>query len=339
MDPIVQSFININNPTCLFNLDTGNLFLTLVNNLDSDGVAELQYVTEHPEILVKKIKHHLVFDYFYEKVLNERYHPVNADQWQDILLKIIKLANSVSEPDIIKGNKKYIMKLQSTSKTMMKLFGAFVDDDYDMGDPEFLVYSIIARGELDKLQLLSNNYVIEDYPAVLDMALMYGRHDIIRYFIDTLKLDIKYYGKIVDFENYKDNPRYLFYREHIVQDSSFRNKSIVGASKQDYVTALKLVLEQYDYPVTCITLEKWCELIRNKEYVWDHIKADEILQILLDRIAGNLPLAKDFRFGKEWSDRACLVEHCLNLEKRLEELNERHTVVLNKFRHLQNRTK
>lgn len=340
MDPIVQAFIDITRPK---GNNDNSIFWTLVNNRDSDGNAELDFVLGHPEVLIGKINNHLVFDYFYEKVINDRFHPKHAAGWQTVMTEVVKLVNDVSDPSIIKDNKLYILRLQSTSRTMTKLFSLLIDEKFNMGDPEFLVYSIIARGELSKLEVLSAHYVIEDYPGVMDVAVRFGRYQMIQYFVDTLKQNIRCYGKIMDFENYRDNPRYLYYREHIVNDVGFRHKPIVGASKQDYPKAIKLILEEYDYPITCKTIDIWCAFIRGKEYIWDNVNPTETLPLLLDRVKGCIPLTKDFGefnsvvFGKEWSDRVCLIEHCMGLERRLEELTIRYEVTLGKLRHLQRR--
>lgn len=338
MDPIVQAFIDISRPR---NDNDSSIFWTIVNNRDSDGSAELDFVLGHPEVLIGKINNRLVFDYFFEKVITERYHPKHASSWMNVMTEVVRLVNDVTQPSIIKGDKLYILRLQSTCRTMTKLFSLLIEENFNMGDPEFLVYSIIARGELSKLEVLSAHYVIEDYSGVMDVALRFGRYQIIQYFVDTLKQNIKYYGKIMDFENYRDNPRYLYYREHITNDGSFRHKPIVGASKQDYHRAIGYILDQYDYPITCRTIQIWCDFIRGKEYVWDNVSATETLPLLLDKVEGTIPLTKDFGefniviFGKEWSDRACLIERCMALEQRLERMTARYEVTLSRLRHLQ----
>jgi hypothetical protein len=335
MEQRVQDFINISKYTP----DHNNLFWTLVNNRDSNGDEQLQYVTKYPEVLLMTLNNYLVFDYFYEKVITESYHPSNGEKWQAILIAVIKLVDDTSDPNIIKADKKYILKLQSTNKTLTKLFSLLMHEDFDMGDPEFLVYSIIARGELNKLELMGKHYVIEDYPGVLDVALKYGQHMIISYFINDLKLNVKYYGKIIDLENYKDNQRYLVYKEHLHTDSIL--SQTIDISRQNYALSIKLILDHYEYPITCSTLEKWCELIRNNP----NVCAIEVLPLILNRIHDHIPLTKDFKefnriiFGKEWSDRECLIEHCLSLEKRLDELNAKYDVVLNKLRHIQSKSK
>lgn len=81
----------------------------------------------------------------------------------------------------------YVPDNDKHNKTLTKIFGLLVKEEFNMGDPEFLVYSIIARGEIGKLKILANLYVIEDYPAVLDVAFRYGRNAIIKYFRDVGK--------------------------------------------------------------------------------------------------------------------------------------------------------
>lgn len=336
MEQIVHNFIMTVNPN--IDVNDRNLFWNMVNFVDSDGTMELEYVREHPEILHMKINHHLVFDFFYEKVINDKCHPMHTDQWHQALTEIVQMVGSNNN---IKQNKKYVLRLQSTCKTLTKVFEQLIREEFNMGDPEFLVYSIIARGELVKLQILSDLYVIEDYPGVLDVALRYGRNVIIKYFRDTLELDFPYYGKIMDFENYNSNPRYIYYREHIAQDQTLRQKAIIGATKQDYLDSVKLILKDYQYPITCNTIDKWCGLIKSKEFVWDRINPSEILPLLISRLNKPLPMTMDFGdfntliFGEEWSDRKCLVQHCLNLQKKIDDTEHRYECIESRYRHLQ----
>lgn len=337
----VNGFILTVNPS--INMDDRNLFWNMVNNMDSDGSAELEYIHSYPTVLTGKIKHHTVFDYFYEKAVNDRCHPTHSSKWQDALITAIHLLDRIPDNEIIKHNKKYILRLQGTCKTLTKIFNVLIKEEFDMGDPEFLVYSIIARGELSKLQILSNLYVIEDYPGVLDVALRYGRNAILKYFRDTLELELPYYGKVMDFENYVDNPRYVYYREHIAHDDTIRQKAIVGATKQDYSDSIAVILKDYQYPITRGTLEKWCELIKSKEFVWDKINPSEVIPILVSKLDTPLPLTHDFGefnsliFGPEWSDRKCLVQNCLNLRRQLEDAEYRRQCIEDRYRHLQSK--
>lgn len=337
MDPLVREFIAIVDPSQNISLSDKNIFWLLVNARSGNGRPIMDFVAQHPEVLVRKLRNNLVFDFFYEKVILDKCHPVHSDRWQNHLIECIKLLDLTPCPDIIKRNKIYMLKLQSTYRTLIKIFTCMVNQDFDMGDPEFLVYSIIARGELDKLKVLCSTYVIEDYPAVLDVALRFGRHSIIDYFIHTLHLEVKFYGKIVDFENYKDNCRYLYYREHISQDYMIKHKPIVGASRQNYAASLSYILKDYDYTITHRTIQTWCDLIRAKEYLWDKVNPAEVLTLLLDRVETPVPLSMDFKefndviFGREWSDRTYLIKYCKDLQAKLDDITDRYNVVLNKL--------
>lgn len=320
-----------------------NVFWNIIGNTDVDPEKPYEYIVNHPETLLLKIRNHFVFDFFYEKVLGDRCHPTDSLKWQTNLLKVIELTDNISS-DILKQNKKYLLRLQSGNRPLTNIFSALIKRSFEMGDPEFLVYSIIARGEMAKLEIMSKMYIIEDYPAVIDVALRFGRSKIIEFFKKELKVEFKYCGKILDFENYKDNPRYLYYKEHILYDViPFRSQSIVGSVKQDYTESLNLILSDYYYPVTVTTLHKWCNLIeeKRKSNGWDVINAEFLLPIIINKIEEQISLTEDFGsfntlvFGFEWSDRKCLVEHCLNLQKKLDMAQERSSIIEDRYKALQ----
>lgn len=337
MSELVYKFIHHIDKSCT-SIDTGTM-RRLVLNSNGNGRALVNFVKEHPDVLTQKIYNHLVFDYFYEKVITDTHHPTISSQWHENLCTIIELLDHI-DSTIIKSGKKYILRLQSTNRTLCKLFRTLLSHGFDMGDSEFLVYSIIARGELSKLKILAEQYMIEDYPGVLDVALHYGRAHIINYFISTMDLDIRTYGKIVNFENYKDNCRYLYYQEHISQEHTFRHRPAISHSKQNYTQALSLILDKYEYEIDLRTIDIWCEFIRGKVYLWDSINAQETLSLLRDRVRSSIPLTHDFRefntiiFGREWSDRKCLIEYCLNIEEKLSKLQQRYELVQSQLQHM-----
>lgn len=305
----------------------------------------ISYVLESPHVLLCKIKSNFVFDYFYEQVISDKVmNAVHNAQWHDGFIKIINILDNalVGDTTSIKQDKKYILKLQSTYRSLNKIFKSLLNAGFDMGDSEFLVYSIIARGEFVKLKTLAESYVIEDYPGVLDIALRYGRLEIIIYFLSQMKIDTRLYGKIVDFENYTDNCRYMYYVEQISQnDTTCKYKSPIALTKQDYSASLKLILEKYEYDITIKTLEVWCECLRNKTYEWDIFDSRDLLTILKDKVTETIPITHDFRefnsiiLGSEWSDRNYLVEHCLDLERRLAFLQDRYNIVYDRLQNLQ----
>lgn len=328
----MHSFIMTVNPNA--NTSDHNLFKNLIGNLDSgDGSQELQYVKEHPELLLMKIRHNMVFDYFYERAVYERCHPTCTASWQDTLVTVVHLLRDLPNSDVIKANKKYILQLQDSNRTLTNIFNALLHEGFEIGDPEFLVYSVIARGELSKLLSLSSLYVIEDYPGVLDVALRYGRDNILRYFYEIAELDFAYYGKIMDFENYKHSPRYMYYHEHIGHGLGLGlGLGTVNPTKQNYVEAMKIVLRDYQYPITCYTIDQWCNLIRIHD-LCGGVSPEDILDILISKLKGPVPLTYNFDefnqiiFGQEWSDRKCLVQHCLNLTRKLEDLQHRYDIL------------
>ncbi len=316
-------------------------------NIKTDsGIQKLiSHVQENPQVLLGKIKSNFVFDYFYEKVISDKVvHPTHSSQWHDGFIKIIGILDNIQDCSCIKQDKKYILRLQSTHRSLNKIFKTLLNAGFEMGDSEFLVYSIIARGELVKLKILAESYVIEDYPAVLDMALRYGRSEIITYFLSNMKLDIRLYGKIIDFENYTDNCRYMYYQEQISHNDAIQKyRSAITLSKQDYVCSLKLLLEHYDYDITIKTLEIWCDFFRGKVYEWDAVDSNELLTLLTNLVTTPIPITHDFHefnsviLGSGWSDRNYLIEYCLELERKLAALEDRYAIVTERLHSLQER--
>ena len=106
---------------------------------------------------------------------------------------------------------------------------------------------------------------------------------------------------------------------------------------------LNFVLSDYYYPITTTTLHKWCDLILDKRNStrWDRINAETVLPIIISKIEDQVDLTEDFGpfntlvFGFEWSDRKCLVEHCLNLQRKLDTIEERSSVIEDRYKALQ----
>ena len=340
---LIKEFISTIDEKQQLDTKDAKFFNNLVELPCGNGNNVIAFVNSNPEILTHKINNNLVFDYFYEKVISDKiHHPTFSNNWQEHLINCILLLDTI-DSDIIKQDKKYLLRTQSTHRSLNKIFKTLFLNSFEIGEPEFLVYSIIARGELQKLKLLIESYIVEDYPAVLDVALRYGRYNILYYFVNTTKIDLPIYGKIIDFENYIDNCRYLYYQEHISQHTVLKHNPPIESSKQDYTECLKLLLSNYVHEVDMNTIEMWCDFIRSKVYLWDSINCTEILQLLKKHIVREIPLTHDFRefnsiiFGKEWSDRKCLVEYCLNLENKLHDLQDRYHIVYDRLKHSQSR--
>lgn len=341
IESIVHDFINlisdIPNPT-----NERNLYSKLLDINVGDGNKLMEYVRQYPHVLVmildsSRSSFNLVFDYFYDRVLHKKVHPMYDRKWLDNLLEIIDILTCLgSMGEMIKDNKKYLLNLQIGCHSNHILFEKLYFSDFEIGDHEFLVYSLIARGELDKLKTLSDNFVIEDYAAVLDVGLRFGRYEILEYFVENLNLEINLYGKIVDFENYIDNSRYVYYRDRLHYDSNDDHSPPITTSKQDYVKSLQIILRDYEYPITVNTLDIWCNVINNKRYTWDIVNY-EVMRILKSIMTDPIPMTHDFGcfndiiFGQDWSNRSSLVTQCMSLQDKLFTLQQRYDKLENMY--------
>jgi hypothetical protein len=217
----------------------------------------------------------------------------------------------------IKNNSFYISNLQRSHECHNEIFLLLVSNDFEIGQPESMVYSLIARGELTKVKCIADIYVIEDFQCIFDIALKYGRSNIISYFIEDLKLKatVDTYGKILDFDNLSCiEPIFLYW-----EDGGSVHPPENG--KQDYGACLDLILRDYQYPITVSTLDKWCELIKSKSLVkWDVVDAAEILNKLKVLIRDPIPAKHDFgRFNHIIHDNVQDVEVLMDLIAQLKE--------------------
>ena len=318
-----------------------------LEKLVNDNPEKAQdYILRNHQVLTEKYGTGtcMIFDIIYEQAIHAP-PPLHAQQqlWQDILIRIVRTIDSSDEEDVkIAENRRYILHLQGNNNNYVELFRAMLLRGFDMGDPEFLVYSLIARGELDKLKLLARYYKIEDYPAIFDVALRYGRLQVLEYFIKDCGVEPAYYGNIMDFENFMDNARYLYYRAVGNVAASNETPAILN-SRQDYLKSIRLIMETYPHPVNTGTLNAWCDMLRNKYYLWDRAACSgEIIQLVKSYVTETIPLTADFRefnrdvFDAEWSDRAQIVEKCLALREHLNETQERYEHVLERLHLLLN---
>ena len=292
----------------------------------------LTYIKHNPEILTLKIKEHFVFDYFFEKVVQFRDGVDAYKFWIETIEDVLVLLDDQDNSDDIKYDKAYICKLQSSMKSHTFLFDILINKHgFNIGEPEFLIYSVIVRGELDKLKIINDICPIEKYKGIFSAALRYGRYTILSYFINDLKLNIDEYGRVLNFNNYHENIRHVYYTVSIGYMSSDYDNPKIYDSKQNYVESIKLIVNtDYDYPINKSTIFSWVEKMDNINFKWDNIEFSEIMDILRPSITEKIPLTCDFGpyneyvFGKEWSDRASIIEYCKHLETELEEVKEKY---------------
>ena len=316
-------------------------FMEIVHAKSGKNETLVEFTCQNPEIITEKVKNNIVFDYFFEKIVQFRDNVDIYDFWLTSLLKV--LSESLKDDDnidVIMCNPMYINKLQSSNRSHTMLFQTFIDCNFEMGDPKLLAYSLVARGELDKLKILRSAIPVEKYKGIMAAAVKYGRYEIVDYLL-TVNSDIDYYGRILDLEYFEDDPKYMYYHttSTVLSLITMDMPPIIEA-KQDYARTLDLILEQYAQPITTDTLSVWCTVVRNRMFEWDMVNFAEILDILRPQIDKPIPLVLDFGefnsdvFGFEWSDRKCIIEQYMHVQSQLDNLREQYNILLDKFNHL-----
>lgn len=295
-----------------------------------DPMQLLSYITSNKAILTHKIGMKFFFDFIYNKVIHEKgEHPNTTEIWKNILLTSLDLVRSDVNYKLLCENKRYLLDLQSNNKSFIPIFKHLLDAKFEIGDFEFLLYSVVARGELTKFKILEPHIKdkCNEYKGLISVALRYGRYQLIEYILS--KFDINIYGRILDFEHYQENFRYLYYNQEIYRTQIDPNLPPMSCAMQDYERSLELILPWYKKPVTVETIHIWCEFIRNKTYYWDTISAPKVLEILRCAMIEPVPLLEDFAeynsiiFG-HWGERRFLVEKCQQLELCLLRMTERY---------------
>lgn len=301
-----------------------------------DELKLIKYVLQNPSLITEQIKDFTVFDFFYDKAIKTPQDNTRYQFWSETLTTIMDQVTKLEHKDVIIYNKKYFYGLQSNARNHNELFKfmtAFTD--FDMGDLDFLVYSIVARDELEKLRILSNIVSFDPHtvPAIFDTALKFGRHRIIEYLVNDYKLNPNDFGKVIDLVNYKHSHRYVYY---CIGLRSYFNDPQIHGSEQDYKKAIELILTKgkYNHPVTLKTLTVWSDTARDRQYQWDNIDFKEIVDILRPKLKEPIPLDHDFGsfneivFGKEWSQRSSIIGYCQKLEHRLEIMEDKYNALL-----------
>jgi len=325
-------------------VNSGIFFFELVSSFKPKRTLEkemelINYVKKNPELLTMHICKDLVFDFFFDKLTKVSHSVKIYDFWLSALIDMIEIVKTLDDAEYIFENKTYIYRVQSGIQNHDKLFDYLINyTDFVIDDPEYLVYSIIARGELEKLKILNKQIDISNYIGIYDVAVKYGRSVLVRYMRFNLNIDPTEYGKILDFANYTPNHRYIYYKTGLASFANSNAGNIINA-KQDYPAAVNNILDVYKYPVTIETLDIWADVARSKRsvYKWDHLDFGQIVEVFRPYLAQSIPLSHDFGdynyevFGREWSDRKCIIEYCMRLEDQNEELQEKYNLLLNKY--------
>lgn len=288
----------------------------------------VDFIVSNYNIIPESLGHSYVFDFFYDKAMDSTENINDHKFWKDALKKVITLMPVNHKTESIKRNKKYVLELQSGSRNYTDIFHLLITSRFDIGKQDFLLYSIIARGELDKLKILDKIMCIEHYPGIYSTAVRFGRSDMIQYLHKECKLSLKQYGDILNLEGYVDNFRYLRYTKQLA--SVFYHKIPINGSKYDHVKCIDLLYEYgYSKPITVNTLNQWCSLLRNMSVHIEEVDSSSIIRKLMDHINEPVPLTMDFDefnyfiFGPEWSDRYHIITYCQHLERKVARLEGR----------------
>lgn len=324
------------------------------NSIDQKISRFLDQYQTNPSEAFEYLVHHIeitgykpIFDLFFNQVIHMC---PDIDHQMSILLILIKILPEDAE---VKLDQRYIKECQSNIKNYTELFEHLICYDFAI-DINFIILSICARGELNKMKFLLDNYEIqrgqEEY--LFKVALYYGRYQIIEYLHQSFELptnlcQINNLGFL--------NHRYMYY----TSDITYREYRMdIHHSKQDYERSLNYVLKgELDSHVpingtpqtgshepepiryqkqdgTDLSkvdskegrnskegIKRW--IARGKKYEWEKYDLKVILPILM-RHTEEIPITEDYGewnviiFGQNGS-REYLYEKVVQLEEEIEE--------------------
>src|SRR3990167_4658987 len=93
-------------------------FMEIVHAKSGKNETLVEFTCQNPEIITEKVKNNIVFDYFFEKIVQFRDNVDIYDFWLTSLLKV--LSESLKDDDnidVIMCNPMYINKLQSSNRS------------------------------------------------------------------------------------------------------------------------------------------------------------------------------------------------------------------------------
>lgn len=334
MDILIQDSKSASSPEALYQqlLDLDN----------GDGEEIIEFLEANPLVLGENlVENHTVYDYIYDYTIYNKCHPLHENKWYDFLIECTGYLDGVgTKGDHIKADKRYIYTLQHNSKNYSELFTALIEHYFEVGDFQFLLHTLVARGELGKIRILCDNFDgVERHTELIEVALRFGRLNVLRFLLYDLEMSEQQLCNVLEFPNYRDNPRMVYYQQDI--GKNFENYGDIIGSSQDYIRSVECMLDIYTYDITVKTLEIWCALCREKlghTYLWDRVP-NEVLVMLKDQITQSVPMNHDFGdfnnviFG-EWSNHSSLVSQYISLQEKYQALAERHELLSYKYKTL-----
>lgn len=321
-----------------YNYSKSSFYVDIVTSTFDSNDKLLEFINENPNALTERIKRNkFVFDYFYDRYVTYYSLNNNPEYWRTALISAIKLLSKSDHPTDIKLNKQYIHSLQSNHMNYDELFDFMLNTEFEVEDPEFITYSVIARGELAKLKIIekNNNFNITDYKGTIAIALYYGRIAVIKHLVENTKLELANYGNIINFE-FMDISNYLYY-DATKSKTNLSNQKVIN-SVHNMTRSLNYIIDKLkenniDVVIDSETVHIWCERARQSSYDWEDVYIPDIWKILRVHVNREISLKEDYKeyneiiFGREWSRRELIIDQYLELQTRYEELMDRYELL------------
>jgi len=275
----------------------------------------VNFLLKNPDIITTPLENgQSVYKVYFTEALEK--------SWDESLIRLTNCLLTLDSCDEILIDPSYLYMLQSSSKNHTDLFEFFiVNTNITVGDLTFLVRSLVARGELPKFKILQPLYDLTKITGLLELALRYGRIEMLEYLVTDLDLTVK--PDLVNLVQLEDDPKYLYYRSSLARIDP-KQCLPVENSRQDYKSCLSRVAI-FPESITSYTLERWSELCQYKVYPWDEINYADILSILEDRIP-----TESKKYLLRDNDTQ-VSRYCKHLERELRELQYRYGLLCSRL--------
>ena len=279
--------------------------------------TQLDHLRQWPDEIISQTKSRMWFDVYYDQVIRVSLNTPTAEADLARLLELIQLLGECQRNQYVLYIGSYLLRLQSNHLNYFEVFEALLNAGIHISQPEFLVYTLLAREELSKLRLLRTYIDFTSYQGLFSVCLYYGRLKSLNYLLDELQLVPKAESLLMG----ELQPRLIYYE---APSSPREARQIVGSHYQIQGT-LRRFLEVCPVFVDAKHLHIWIQRVRSVTYGWEDLQFEEVYQVLQPHIS-LIPLTEDFGefnlmiFGYTWSDREELINRYLNLETQLERL-------------------
>lgn len=265
------------------------------------------------ELFFERFGTGIVFDYFFERVINLWISDPHAERWAKLISELLlRLKNNV-QWSVLVDNPRYIKLCQTTSSNHVELFRTLIKLGFNLGSPIDLIYQLIIRGELKKLELISMRSDMIEYfdlhciPGAFAIALYNGMADVLVWLETSAGLSIDDAGNVLCFE-------------HLPKGCDTSVKYVIGRTI-DYPKALEYVLAHTKGQVSQHTVKIW------NRYVPEHFV--KVFPVLKKHLIEPIPLEADFGdnnyvvHGMEWATREQLVHKYQEIRDNYERLQVR----------------